>query len=110
MPEAVGRREALIRVAKAAGAFAVGGAIARFAYDRGGLDVERSDGERVVRDFTLPRDAAKPEMAIARGGTPESLTKAAVAAMGGMRRFISRGDVVVIKPNIGWDRVPLQAA
>lgn len=29
--------------------------------------------------------------------------------MGGMQKFISRGDVVVIKPNIGWDRVPEQA-
>ncbi len=27
-----------------------------------------------------------------------------------MRRFISRGDIVVVKPNIGWDRTPLQAA
>jgi uncharacterized protein (DUF362 family) len=27
-----------------------------------------------------------------------------------MGRFISRGDIVVVKPNIGWDRTPLQAA
>ncbi len=27
-----------------------------------------------------------------------------------MRRFVSRGDVVVVKPNIGWDRTPLHAA
>jgi uncharacterized protein (DUF362 family) len=27
-----------------------------------------------------------------------------------MRRFISRGDVVLVKPNIGWDRTPEQAA
>jgi len=25
---------------------------------------------------------------------------------GRMRRFVSRGDVVVVKPNIGWDRTP----
>jgi len=31
-------------------------------------------------------------------------------ALGGMHRFISRGDIVVLKPNIGWDRVPRQAA
>jgi uncharacterized protein (DUF362 family) len=35
--------------------------------------------------------------------------KAAIDAMGGIKKFISRGDVVVIKPNIGWDRTPEQA-
>jgi len=27
-----------------------------------------------------------------------------------MKAFVSRGDVVVLKPNIGWDRTPEQAA
>jgi uncharacterized protein (DUF362 family) len=27
-----------------------------------------------------------------------------------MRKFIARGDVVVVKPNIGWDRMPIHAA
>jgi uncharacterized protein (DUF362 family) len=38
------------------------------------------------------------------------LTRAAVDALGGMKRFVSRGDVVWVKPNIGWDRRPEQAA
>jgi uncharacterized protein (DUF362 family) len=33
-----------------------------------------------------------------------------VALLGGMKSFVSRGDVVVLKPNIGWDRTPEQAA
>jgi uncharacterized protein (DUF362 family) len=33
-----------------------------------------------------------------------------VAALGGIKSFVSRGDVVVLKPNIGWDRTPEQAA
>jgi uncharacterized protein (DUF362 family) len=36
--------------------------------------------------------------------------KRAIDAMGGMNKFVSRGDVVVIKPNIGWDRMPIHAA
>jgi uncharacterized protein (DUF362 family) len=44
------------------------------------------------------------------GEDPASLTKAAVSALGGMARFISKGDKVMIKPNIGWDRKPEQAA
>ncbi|RMG57589.1 MAG: DUF362 domain-containing protein [Deltaproteobacteria bacterium] len=34
----------------------------------------------------------------------------AVALLGGMENFVSRGDVVLVKPNIGWDRKPEQAA
>jgi uncharacterized protein (DUF362 family) len=93
---------------------AAGGAVARLTFDRGGIDVERQSGDRIVRDFTVRAGGARPQMAIARGdggrASPEALTRAAVAALGGMGRFVSRGDVVVVKPNIGWDRVPLQAA
>jgi uncharacterized protein (DUF362 family) len=34
----------------------------------------------------------------------------ALENLGGIRRFVSRQDVVVIKPNIAWDRTPEQAA
>ena len=34
------------------------------------------------------------------------LTEQAVAAIGGMKRFVSQGDVVWVKPNIAWDRAP----
>jgi uncharacterized protein (DUF362 family) len=53
--------------------------------------------------------ASRPDLAVAKGGTPEQLVKASLAALGGMGKFISRGDVVVIKPNIAWDRTPEQA-
>ncbi len=50
-------------------------------------------------------------LAIARGGDdPRKLVVAAVENLGGMRRFISGGDIVVVKPNIGWSRTPEQAA
>ncbi len=40
----------------------------------------------------------------------EKLTKKAIEALGGMERFVNKGDVVWIKPNIAWDRTPEQAA
>jgi uncharacterized protein (DUF362 family) len=50
-------------------------------------------------------------LAIARGGNdPKRMVKAAIDAVGGMGEFVSTGDVVVIKPNIGWSRTPEQAA
>ena len=55
--------------------------------------------------------AATPSLvAVARNGTPEAMTRATVATLGGMGKFVSKGDVVVVKPNIGWDRTPEQAA
>jgi len=42
--------------------------------------------------------------------TVKELVKAVFQAAGGMNRFVSRGDVVVIKPNISWARPPHLAA
>ncbi len=53
---------------------------------------------------------ARPVFVVARGGSAEKNLAAALKSLGGASRFISRGDVVVVKPNIGWDRLPEQAA
>jgi uncharacterized protein (DUF362 family) len=53
--------------------------------------------------------AARPDLVVAHGASPEAILKAGIDALGGIRTFISRGDIVVIKPNIGWDRTPEQA-
>jgi uncharacterized protein (DUF362 family) len=53
--------------------------------------------------------AARPDLVVAHGASPEKIVKAALDAMGGIKEFISRGDIVVVKPNIGWDRMPEQA-
>ncbi len=51
-----------------------------------------------------------PDLAVIQGNSPADIARAAVEALGGMNRFVSRGDVVLIKPNIGWDRTPEMAA
>ncbi len=68
-------------------------------------------GENIFR-LASSAAAEKNDLLVARGtGKPPALiTKAAIDEFGGVRKFISRGDVVVIKPNIGWDRLPEQAA
>lgn len=57
-----------------------------------------------------PEDPRYPDLAVVKNGAPEELVHRAVAALGGMARFVSRGDVVLIKPNVAWDRIPEQAA
>jgi len=51
-----------------------------------------------------------PDLAVVHGADVRAATLAAMAALGGMTRFVSRGDVVFVKPNIGFPRVPAQAA
>lgn len=52
----------------------------------------------------------QPTLGIAKNGAPEALTRAAVDKLGGMKKFVASGDVVIVKPNIGWDRTPELAA
>ena len=44
------------------------------------------------------------------GGEPEAMFEKGIAAMGGMSNFVKAGQMVVVKPNIGWDRAPEFAA
>jgi uncharacterized protein (DUF362 family) len=64
---------------------------------------------------------AVPSLAVAHCKSPATasdampeearrLTRAAIGALGGMGRFVSKGSAVWVKPNIGWDRAPEQAA
>ncbi|HJV64463.1 MAG TPA: DUF362 domain-containing protein [Geomonas sp.] len=54
--------------------------------------------------------AVGPVVAVAEGSDYARITRNAIAALGGMKRFVKSGDVVVVKPNIGWDRSSEQAA
>jgi uncharacterized protein (DUF362 family) len=44
------------------------------------------------------------------GGDPVSMFRKAIAELGGMGKFIKKGQKVCVKPNIGWDRTPELAA
>jgi len=55
-------------------------------------------------------DARYPRLAVSRQATARESARAAVDALGGMGRFVERGEVVLIKPNASWDRVAEQAA
>ncbi len=44
------------------------------------------------------------------GESPYDIAKKSVEMMGGMGKIISKQDIVMIKPNIGWNRKVEQAA
>ena len=59
---------------------------------------------------TSAKTAGKYDLVAVLGGEPEVMFRKAMAELGGMGAFISKGDKVVVKPNIGWDKTPELAA
>ena len=56
-----------------------------------------------------PKDG-QPYVAVARGSDAATITRAAIDALGGMRRFVPKGSDVVVKPNICVDYHPPEFA
>jgi len=59
------------------------------------------------RVFAAP---AGPQLAVTTGTDHAKITRDAINLLGGMSRFVKAGDIVVVKPNMGWDRAPEYAA
>jgi uncharacterized protein (DUF362 family) len=54
---------------------------------------------------------AKPyDLVAVMGGTPEAMFDLGIQSLGGMGKFVKKGQKVVVKPNIGWDVTPDKAA
>lgn len=55
--------------------------------------------------------AKEPSLvALAEGADYAAITRNALSSLGGMKQYVKKGDTVVVKPNIGWDRKPEFAA
>lgn len=52
----------------------------------------------------------KSLVAVAEGTDYPAITRKAINAVGGLKQYVKAGDVVVVKPNMGWDRSPELAA
>ncbi len=51
-----------------------------------------------------------PDLVAVKNGDPEVLFDRGIEALGGMGRFVKKGQTVVVKPNIGWNVAPERAA
>ena len=65
---------------------------------------ESSDGRPKKNVKTLH------DIVVAEGPNSYKNTVEAVKGLGGMDKFVKKGDIVVVKPNMAWDRTPEQAA
>jgi uncharacterized protein (DUF362 family) len=103
------RRDALLRLLRLGGAAAGTAGLGFWLRGRS----ERPIAEAALnakRSHTVASDPRLPDMAVIQGDDPALLARQALTELGGIRRFIARSDIVLVKPNIGWDRTPEQAA
>ncbi len=75
-----------------------------------GLVIPPLLGEGPFPYGSLAHAAPESDLVIAKGGSPTQLLQAALTPLGGMGRFVKKGQRVVIKANIAWARTPDQAS
>jgi uncharacterized protein (DUF362 family) len=127
--ESFSRRQFVTQVggtaAVAAGVAAVGLAVR----DRWGMEGVKPDPPVRLKDYSIALPPSRPNLVVVRSNTMEGKTfdskddellareeqaftmmKRALDEMGGVDQFITKGDVVVIKPNVAFDKNPDLAA
>jgi len=107
------RRRFLRQAGVVAGA-AVGAGYVSLAPARWPLSLRDPDGERgkprpvsiklPPNGFAVAPSTVLPHLGIARGTQVPAMVRGAVDAIGGIGRFVQRGDIVVIKPNVAFER------
>ncbi len=101
----ISRRDLVVRVGKAALTAGAAGGLLWWLRERPNEHLTLPP----VPDWRRGGAGSVPGVA-ARGADPAANIRRAVAALGGMETFVGAGETVLIKPNVGWDRVPEQAA
>jgi uncharacterized protein (DUF362 family) len=103
------RREAILQLLRAGGVAAGAGGLGLWLSERSRHPVA-GRAEEARRDHRVAANPQWPQITVVQNGEPAALVAAALENLGGIGRFVSKQDVVALKPNIAWDRTPEQAA
>ena len=112
------RRKFLGRIGAAAGILGAAGYLA-LAPKNWPLSLKDTTGLRSkpvfkpvsLNDFRVPKPVSQnADVGIGRGGTPDQMLRKALDAVGGLKHYIQPGDIVVVKPNVAFDRSPALGA
>jgi uncharacterized protein (DUF362 family) len=104
-----GRRLVLRRLGQAGAILGASSALGALGLLGAGRFRPRQAG-RAIPDHRVADDPARPPIVVARGTDPALLVRAVLGAVGGIGRFVKRGETVLVKPNMAWDRSPEQGA
>lgn len=67
--------------------------------------IKLSDGMDVMAQ-KVAKTAGAYDLVAVMGGEPAAMFRKGIAELGGMSKFVKKGQKVVVKPNIGWDKTP----
>jgi uncharacterized protein (DUF362 family) len=56
--------------------------------------------------FAKNKTSPTPDLVMVNNGEPDALFNKAIQTMGGMRQFVKKGQIVLVKPNIGFPKTP----
>jgi len=102
------RREFIKRSGQALGLAVITGGTGLFFHNRESVAYQQLVA--TTTDFTVPADPKLPVLTLAENQDHIAALQASLDAIGGIERFVKKGEKVTIKPNIGWDRTPEQGA
>src|ERR1035438_5056638 len=99
------RRDFIVRSAKAGAAIVAAGGVGLLLHDRKGPSANIVSESLSLPDFSLPSSTA-PKMSLVTGADRVKTVNRALAALGGIERFIKSGDRVVLKVNAAFASPP----
>ena len=107
------RRDFIVRGSTAAGIAAVAGYLALapedFPFslrDNSGLRSKPAPGIYRIPDFRVKKPAGAFDVGVGRKGDIRTILKKSLDVIGGITHYIKPGDVVLVKPNVAFDRAP----
>lgn len=69
-----------------------------------------SAGPELIKSAIAAATTNRPEIVVIRNGSSTQMVQKAFELLGGIEHYVKKGQTIVIKPNIGWDRRPEQGA
>ena len=72
--------------------------------------IKMKGGVNVFAQSTGDQTENSADLVAVIGGEPAAMFQKAIDEMGGIGKFVKRGQTIVVKPNIGWDRAPEMGA
>jgi uncharacterized protein (DUF362 family) len=102
------RREFLGKTSKAVALAAVTGGTGLLFHNR--QVHTRSGIVTQAADFQVEASGDWPQVVLAHNEDPTIALRMSLDGIGGIGRFVMKGEKVTVKPNVAWDRTPEQAA
>ncbi|PWT87683.1 MAG: Tat pathway signal protein [Acidobacteria bacterium] len=100
------RRDFLMKLGVTAGVVGASGYIGYKLWDPDGEAGKPKPQRMRLKDFHVKPPSGASVLGIARGENYLAMLKMAITAIGGIAHYIRKGDVVLIKPNVAFDRAP----